>query len=111
MYQAELLATSATPMIGHVRFMKLSCRPNVANEPRAMVTGSHKPVGRDGSICVLAGLSLLKGRMGRNQLPDDFNALVRDRDEFPPALRRSDWFDEHKREKSRRDFSVDRDGP
>ena len=28
MYQAELLATSDTPMIGHVRFMKLLCRSN-----------------------------------------------------------------------------------
>ena len=30
---------------------------NVANEPRASVTGSHKTVGRDGSICVLDGRS------------------------------------------------------
>ena len=28
---------------------------NVANEPCAAVTGSHKTVGRDGSICVLDG--------------------------------------------------------
>ena len=28
---------------------------NVANEPRATVTGSHKRVRRDGSICVLDG--------------------------------------------------------
>ncbi len=27
--------------------------PNVANEPRAAVTGSHKTVGRVGSICGL----------------------------------------------------------
>ena len=26
---------------------------NAANEPRAAVTGSHKTVGRDGSICVM----------------------------------------------------------
>ena len=31
--------------------------PNVANEPRAAVTGSHKTVGRAGSICVLDGRS------------------------------------------------------
>jgi hypothetical protein len=30
---------------------------NVANEPRAAVTGSHKTVGRVGSICVLDGPS------------------------------------------------------
>ena len=30
---------------------------NVANEPRAAVTGSHKAVGRVGSICVLDGPS------------------------------------------------------
>ena len=28
---------------------------NVANEPRAAVTGSHKTVGRVGSICLLDG--------------------------------------------------------
>ena len=33
------------------------CPANVANEPRAAVTGSHKTVGRVGSICMLAGLS------------------------------------------------------
>ena len=59
---------------------------------------------------MLAGFSLLKGRMGRNQLADDLNALVRDRDEFSPLLRRPDWFDEHEREKSRRDLSTDRNG-
>ena len=32
-------------------------RSNGANEPRAAVTGSHKSVGRDGSICVLDGPS------------------------------------------------------
>ena len=66
---------------------------------------------RVGSIWLLAGLSLLKGCMGRDQLPHDFDALVRNRDEFPPALRRSNWFDEHKRKQSRRDFAIEHDGP
>ncbi len=35
--------------------MILSCPYNVANEPRAAATGSHRTVGRVGSICVLDG--------------------------------------------------------
>ena len=31
--------------------------PNVANEPRAAVTGSHRTVGRVGSICALGSAS------------------------------------------------------
>ena len=33
------------------------CPYNVANEPRAALPGSHKTVGRVGSICVLDGRS------------------------------------------------------
>ncbi len=34
---------------------------NVANEPRAAVTASHKTAGRVGSICVLGGHSHCRG--------------------------------------------------
>jgi len=48
--------------------------------------------------------------MRRNQFVDDLDALVRDSDDFPPVLRRLDWFDEHEREESRRDLTTDRNG-